>query len=212
MSSRDWYGKSEKEHDKCKCKKEHEMPQPHCPPGPPEYICWPYPEMPCVCPPGATGPHGSTGPSGVSGSVEFLQQSLSSNNSVASGQAVEFLADKPAGLYNTIAGLSAAPFPGGQGTEFHLPVGLYMVDYELSSDSPISLALWTSPVSGLESANNDTVAGSLIPGTWIHGRAIISAMASPVYIMLSPISGVLSVAPSGPSRMFTVRLTILKLQ
>lgn len=152
-------------------------------------------------------PCGNTG--SYTGYAEYVQTSLGTNSSVAAGSAISYLDDYPSGVVDTI-GIITTSGPGGQGTEFLLPKGVYMIDFENSSTSAISQALYTSLVTQSEVVNSNTAIGTSVGATWLHGRSILQA-SSPTYFIVSPIGGSLTipVVGTGPG-LFTARLTILK--
>lgn len=144
------------------------------------------------------------------GYAEYVQHTQGSNASVAPGSAIEYLTDNPAGVFNTL-GITTTTGPGGQGTEFLLPIGVYMIDFENSADAAWSLAIYKSLVTQTEVIDTNTIAGASTATTWIHGRAIISA-AAPTYIIISPVTGTQAIPTAGTAAgEFIARLTILKI-
>lgn len=156
------------------------------------------------------GIDGATGP-GFGGYAEFVQHTQSTNSSIAPGLAIEYLTDNPTGVFNTITGLTLAAAPT-QGTEFQLPIGVYMIDYENSADAAWSLAIYKgAATSGPYTIDTNTISGSSTATTWIHGRAIVNAVA-PVFMIISPVTGTQAIPTAGTAAgEFIARLTILKI-
>lgn len=144
------------------------------------------------------------------GYAEYVQHTQGSNASIAPGSAIEYLTDNPAGVFNTL-GITTTTGPGGQGTEFLLPIGVYMIDYENSADAAWSLAIYKSLVTQTEVIDVETISGASTATTWIHGRAIISA-AAPTYIIISPVVGTQAIPTAGTAAgQFIARITFLKI-
>lgn len=144
------------------------------------------------------------------GYAEYVQHTQGSNVSIAPGRAIEYLTDNPLGVFNTL-GITTTTGPAGQGTEFLLPIGVYVIDFENSADAAWSLAIYKSLVTQLEVIDTNTIAGASTGTTWIHGRAIISA-AAPTYIIISPVTGTQAIPTAGTAAgEFIARLTILKI-
>jgi len=159
---------------------------------------------------GVTGPTGANGTSGVVGAAEFVQYTQSPNNSVASGLAFELLTDNPLGVYNT-AGITTGAAPT-QGTEFFLPIGVYIVDFETSMSSIGPIAISTSLFTGGPyTVDINSKAGSTTATTWVHGRSIINATSATFAIIGPTDSVVAAVAPTGGSPEYIVRVTFLKI-
>jgi hypothetical protein len=173
---------------------------------------------------GATGPTGSTGTAGATGATgtagvtglaaEFVQQTQGSNISRAPGDAIQYTTDS-AFVFDTI-GIATLPFVGPSGptlpgTQFLLPVGVYFVDFENSADAAWSLAIYTSlVVDGPYTIDTNTIAGASTATTWIHGRAIVVAVA-PTWIIISPVVGTHAIPAAGTAAGFTARVTFLKI-
>jgi len=150
--------------------------------------------------------------SATTGAAEFTQLTQAPNNSVGSGLAFEFLTDYPLGVYNT-TGITTFNAPI-QGTAFLLPIGTYVVDYEMSLSSAGPVAISTSPnnLNGSYTVDVSSKAGSSTATTWIHGRAIIQVVAVPLYFIVGPTDAVTaSVANTAGAPQYIVRLTILKI-
>lgn len=168
---------------------------------------------------GPQGSQGSQGTQGVQGSqgggilafAEFVQHSASTNGTVPPGTAIEYLTDHPTGVFDTI-GIATTTGPGAVGTEFLLPIGFYMVDYENGNTAAVSQAIYTSVTTQTEVIDIDTAAGAATGTTWIHGRGIIDASASPIFFFVSAATGVLSIPNSSAGNGdFLARLTIIKI-
>ncbi len=145
---------------------------------------------------------------GTVGYAEYVQHSAQAP--IAPGTAIEFLTNNPAGVFNTL-GITTTTGPGAIGTEFLLPIGTYMIDFETSADAAWSLAIYKSLVTQLEAIDTNTIAGASTATTWIHGRAIINAVA-PTYFIISPVTGTQSIPTAGTAAgEFIARLTILKI-
>jgi hypothetical protein len=163
---------------------------------------------------GAPGPTGAPGTNGVIGYAEYVQYTQPPNNSVAPGTAISYLVDHPSGVYDTI-GIITTTGPGGIGTAFQLPLGVYMIDWENSNGASWSLAIYQSgsvltlPVG----INNDTIAGATTAGSWIHGRAIITSSVGNQFIMISPVVGTTSIGDptTGSAPQTIARITFLQL-
>ena len=144
--------------------------------------------------------------------AEFVQQTQ--QTSIAPANAILYTTDNPTGVYDTI-GLTPTPYvgPSSTGTQFLLPVGTYMIDFENSNDAAWSLSIRTSPVVNgpYNTVDENTIAGSTTATTWIHGRAIIVA-AAPTWFIISPVTGTQSIPTAGTAAgEFTARLTVLKI-
>lgn len=168
---------------------------------------------PTICPPGPQGPQGPAGPAGGGASLaaEFVQHTQAPNNSRAPGDAIMYETDNPGGVYNTIGITTTTRADGG--TEFLLPVGTYIVDFENSADAAWSLAIYKSVVSPvvLGDIDTNTIAGASTATTWIHGRAIIVA-AAPTFFIISPVTGTQGIPTAGTAAgEFIARLTVLKI-
>jgi hypothetical protein len=138
----------------------------------------------------------SIGPESVNGSgsgsglgyAEFVQTTQGSNISVAVGDGISYLLDNPNGVYNTISGLQAT----GNTTMFYLPNGTYIINYENSSSTPITQAIYQGTRGSL-SALNSSISSSSVALTWIHGSSIIQTNGSNNYVIIGPISGPLTI-------------------
>ena len=142
--------------------------------------------------------------------AEYVQLTQGSNASIAPGRAVLYTTDNPSGVVNTI-GITTNTGPGAQGTEFVLPIGVYMVDWENSNDAAWSLAIYKSTTTQTEAIDTNTIVGSSTATTWIHGRAIVVA-AAVTYLMISPVTGTHAIPTAGTaSGDFVARITFLKI-
>lgn len=144
------------------------------------------------------------------GYAEYVQHTQAPNNSVAPGTAIMYLTDNPAGVYDTI-GITTTTGPGAIGTEFLLPIGTYVIDFENSADAAWSLALYKSVTTQTETIDTNTIAGASTATTWIHGRSILVA-AAPTYFIISPVTGTQAIPTAGTAAgEYIARLTILKI-
>ena len=166
---------------------------------------------------GDTGPTGSTGPQGVinfPNYAEYVQLTPGTNNSVAPGTAISYTVDHALGVYNTI-GIITFSGPGGIGTAFELPLGVYMINWENSNSASWSLAIYqASSVLALPAGiNNDTIAGATTAGSWIHGRGIIISSVGNQFIMISPVVGTASIGDptTGSAPQTIARISFLQL-
>lgn len=173
---------------------------------------------------GATGLAGITGPTGVCectgifgalGAAAFVQTTQSPNNSVppytvSTPTAFSFGTQ----VFNNIAGLTTSTIGSpGKGTAFTFgATGTYLLDYEMSLASAGSIAIYAGPNSGALTIDNNTIAGSSTGNTWLHGRAFITVVGSPVVAAISSVVGTAIVTTAGTAPgMFMIRLTILKI-
>ena len=115
-------------------------------------------------------------------------------------------------MYNTI-GITTATGPGGIGTAFMLPVGVYMIDWENSNSGAWSLAIYHGSSNVSLAFDRDTTAGATTAGSWIHGRAIITSTIGAQWIMISPVVGTFSIGDptTGSSPDTIARITFLLL-
>lgn len=136
-----------------------------------------------------------------------MQTIQSTNNSVPPGALTAFdFTTTP--IVDTI-GLSPGTTGLTQGNYFILPIGVYMIDYEMSLTSNGSIALYTGPnVLGLTVVNN-SIAGSTTGTTWIHGRHIINATI-PTYLTVSSVVGTAAIPTAGSSTEYIARITFLR--
>lgn len=143
--------------------------------------------------------------------AEYVQTTQGTNASIAPGSAVDYLTDNPTGVYNT-AGITTGTGPGGQGTGFLLPIGVYMIDFENSNSLIWALAIYksTTSFSSGYAIDNNTIAGAATATTWIHGRAIVNAVA-PTYIIISPVTSTAAIPTAGDSVLYNARITMLKI-
>jgi hypothetical protein len=158
---------------------------------------------------GATGAQGTTGPTGAfPGYAEFVQNTQGTNSSIAPGNSISYSTT----VFDAI-GIVTTIGPGsGQGTEFLLPIGTYVLDFESGATSASSLAIYTSAsASGPFTIDNNTIAGCSTGTTWIHGRAMVQA-ASPTYFIVSSVVGTLAIPTAGTATSYIARLTILQIK
>jgi hypothetical protein len=117
-------------------------------------------------------------------------------------------------VVNTIPGLVASSFVGSSstGTQFLLPIGTYLVDFENSADAAWSLSIAKSlVVNGPFTHDLNTIAGASTATTWIHGRAVVVA-AAPTYIIITPVTDTAAIPTAGTAAgEYIARLTILKI-
>ena len=147
----------------------------------------------------------NTSPGTTIGYAEFTQLTQGSNASVVPGAGFTFNTT----VTDTI-GVGLSTVLGGQGTLFLLPVGTYVIDYEMSLSTSAAIALYTGLTSGSLAIDNNTIAGSTTAVTWVHGRAIEKAD-TPLFFDVSPDSATAAVILAGSSPAYMVRLTILKI-
>jgi hypothetical protein len=141
----------------------------------------------------------------------FVQQTQGTNNSVAPGTAVSYLADLPAGVVNTI-GITTTGGPGAVGTAFNLPPGTYLVDFENSADAAWSLAIYQGASNTVLAVDDNTIAGASTATTWIHGRAFVTSTPAAPWIMVSPVTGTAAIPTAGTAAgKFTARISFLRL-
>jgi hypothetical protein len=158
----------------------------------------------------AFGASQSLPPASSIGYAEYVQTTQGTNSSVAPGTAIAYLVDNPAGVYNTI-GITTNTGPGAVGTEFVLPIGTYVIDFENSSDAAWSLALYKSLTTQTEAVDNNTIAGSSTATTWIHGRCIL-VCAAITYVIVSPVTGTHAIPTAGTAAgEYVARITFLKI-
>lgn len=158
---------------------------------------------------GASGTSGFSGAAGGGSYAEYVQHTQAPNNSVAPGSAIMFTTDS-ANVFDTI-GITTGSGVGGQGTEFHVPAGIYSIDYEMSNDAAWSLAIYKGSVANTLSIDNNTISGSSTATTWIHGKAILDASTNR-YFAISPVTGTQAVPTAGTaSGQYIARLNITKI-
>jgi hypothetical protein len=150
-----------------------------------------------------------TGPLGALKYAEYVQLTASPgpNSSVAPGSAVSYNTQ----VVNT-AGITVNSGPGGQGTEFVLPIGTYVIDFENSNDASWSMAIYKSLTTQTELIDNNTIVGSTTAGSWMHGRSVLVA-AAPTFLIISPVVGTHSCGDptTGSAPQMVTRITFLKI-
>ena len=139
------------------------------------------------------------------GSAEYITILQEQNNLVPAGLAFEF----DTLVFNDIPN-SIIASSGIGGTVFTLSKGTYIIDYEMSLILSGSVAIYKGSTVESLVIDYNTITGSTIPTTWIHGRSIIN-VETELIIMLSAAVGVLSVAQAGTSLgIYMARITFFK--
>jgi hypothetical protein len=151
-----------------------------------------------------------TGNAGAVPYAEFAQTVTGTNNSIIAGRAVSFNTQ----VVNT-AGITTNAGPGGQGTEFVVPVGTYFVNYETSNNlTTWSMALYKSNTGGLETIDTNTLVGASTAGMWMNGSSVLVAQV-PTYVIVSPgftgAAGSIGDPTTGSSPLLVSRITFMKI-
>ena len=89
------------------------------------------------------------------------------------------------------------------GTVYKLEAGTYIISYELSLVEAGSVALHTGTTSNSLTAINQSTAGSIIRGTWIHGNYALH-ITSATYVSLCPTVRATPANPPGTASNNTV--------
>ena len=99
---------------------------------------------------------------------------------------------------------------GAGGSLFNLKkAGIYVVDYETSLSSNGAIALYKGTTPNNLVMDTNTVVGSGIGSTWIHGRALVQVTDHALVVGVSPATGTATVAAiNGASNNFMIRCTI----
>jgi hypothetical protein len=150
------------------------------------------------------GSESVTGSGSGLGYAEFVQTTQGSNSLVQAGDGISYLFDNPYGVYNTINGLQAS----GTTTMFYLPNGTYIINYENSSSSATTQAIYQGTRGSL-SALNSSISSSSVALSWIHGSSIIQTNGTNNYVIIGPISGTLTIPVI--SSLSVARVTFLKI-
>ena len=96
------------------------------------------------------------------------------------------------------------------GNYFTLPIGAYIVDYEMSLGSAGSIGLYTGTSLNNLSLISTSIAGSTTATTWIHGRHIVS-LTQQSYLIVSSVVGTAAVVTAGTATgNYITRITFLK--
>lgn len=174
---------------------------------------------------GIDGATGATGATGALGYAEFVQTSQSTNNSVpyvadgsTSTNGFDFNPSGTPPLLNTIGITTVAlSSVGGIGTCFVLPVGTYLIDYEMSLVSDGSISIFNGVNATSLSPITTSVAGAVGPTTWIHARHILQVTTTNNYMAICPYTSTAttyapaSISPAGtPAAPYIARITFLK--
>lgn len=85
-----------------------------------------------------------------------------------------------------------------------------MIDFENSHTSASSFAIYKGTTINVLGIDNNTIAGSSIATTWIHGRSVLFATQA-TYFIVSPVVGTQAISTAGSAPQFTARITILKI-
>jgi hypothetical protein len=155
-------------------------------------------------------------PAVVNGKIGLVSEYVQSitqvpNNSIAPGQPVNYLADAPLGIVNEIGIITSTgvPLTPTKGTVFQLPVGKYLIDWENAISADWSLAVWQGATVASMAIRTESIAGSSIAQTWIHGRTFVNTV-NGVFVMVSPGFSTAAIPADGDSSLYMARITFLQ--
>jgi hypothetical protein len=113
-------------------------------------------------------------------------------------------------VYNGVPG-SIVLAAGAGGSVWTLGPGVYMLDYEMSLEAAGSVAVYVGSDADSLAIDTDSIAGSTMPSTWIHGRSIVT-VGNILTVTTSPVVGTAAVTIAERAiGFYTIRLTILKI-
>lgn len=148
----------------------------------------------------------------VLGSAQYVNTDLNpGNNNRANGQPIRF---RILPTYNDIP-LDIATFINSAGTIFNLSKGTYELVYGTSLTSAGSLCIYNGSSTGSMSPLLESMIGSTVANTWIHGNYFFQCNSLPCLMKLSPYNSstlTIATAPSlSASTGAVVQISLIKI-
>lgn len=148
----------------------------------------------------------------VVGSAQYVNTALfPGNNNRDSGDPFRF---RSPAVYNSLP-TDITDMINNAGTIFSLSTGTYELVYGTSLTSQGSLCIYNGSSVGSMSPMLESMVGSKVPNSWIHGNYIVQCNSVPCYIKLAPYNSTnlaVSIAPSlSSSTGAMIQISILKL-